>query len=266
MVLNALQNSPFAINTIVVFMSDHGEHAFSHGFVYKGCTAYAENIMAPLNVMFPGQVGQRAAATDVLGSQDVFPLICDLATNGSGTWQKNFPTWQKRQSLYQFMLHPQMTETRLTPDGVPYILHVSNDPSIVPGCPNSHVVGFQTTRGKLVYYYAWPTGSVYPATGTPTPGPPTVVAFYDYQNLNNRSEMGNDALSTNSAVMSNLAWHVSTLGNWGPPGTCTGIIGSELTAALSGNGALGYPFAESLTAANNGYIAYQAGGGHQRGN
>lgn len=38
-VLQAVQASAFANNTVIVFLSDHGEHAGSHGLHSKGCTA-----------------------------------------------------------------------------------------------------------------------------------------------------------------------------------------------------------------------------------
>ena len=59
-VLDALANSAFVDNTIVIFLSDHGEYAGSHGLHTKGWGAYDEGIRVPLSVQFPKQTGSIA--------------------------------------------------------------------------------------------------------------------------------------------------------------------------------------------------------------
>ncbi len=60
LVLDALANSPFAQNTIIVFLSDHGEYGGSHGLRRKGNAVYDESIRVPFYVQFPGQSGSFA--------------------------------------------------------------------------------------------------------------------------------------------------------------------------------------------------------------
>lgn len=52
-ILDALDNSTFANNTIVVFTSDHGDYVGAHGLFQKWYTAYEEAIHVPLIVRLP---------------------------------------------------------------------------------------------------------------------------------------------------------------------------------------------------------------------
>ena len=78
LVLDALAASGQSDRTIVVFTSDHGEMAGSHGLRQKGNLVYDENFHVPLVVVHPDVRG--GASTQALGSAvDLAPTILDLA-------------------------------------------------------------------------------------------------------------------------------------------------------------------------------------------
>lgn len=78
-VLDALEKSGQAHNTIVVFTSDHGEMAGSHKLRTKGCFAYEEVMNVPLIISWPTHL-PAAVTTNALASNiDILPTIAELA-------------------------------------------------------------------------------------------------------------------------------------------------------------------------------------------
>ena len=78
LVLDALAASGQADRTVVVFTSDHGEMAGSHGLRQKGNLVYDENFHVPLVVVHPDVAG--GGRSHALGSAvDLAPTILELA-------------------------------------------------------------------------------------------------------------------------------------------------------------------------------------------
>jgi hypothetical protein len=270
-VLTALQGSTFADNTIVIFTSDHGEYGGSHGLHGKGGAVYDESLRVPLYVMFPG--GANTARYQMCSAVDFFKLICELGTGGpTSSFSTNFPDQANRQSIYSF-IYSNATETRLGPSGLdnaPYILHtvdeasatedgngVYSDSSTTP--LKNHVLCLRTktlesspdTGAKYAVYSHWALCSTVPASTTPD------YEFYDYTNLDNPGELGNNYSSTNPATVALLAAFQAALGPWS--GGTPGLIQTELNPALTGTGsdgttALSTVQSEALIAYKN-YIA-----------
>ena len=91
-VLDALEESGQADNTIVIFLADHGEYAAAHGMmIEKWHTAYQEALHVPVVVQFPnpaddaqpataGVVAPEPAQLDALTSHiDILPTVLGLA-------------------------------------------------------------------------------------------------------------------------------------------------------------------------------------------
>ncbi|MDB5706991.1 MAG: sulfatase [Sphingomonas bacterium] len=94
-VLDALEESGQAGNTIVIFLADHGEYAAAHGMmIEKWHTAYQEALHVPVVVQFPvpadsdgtaeslpaGVVAPEPAQLDALTSHiDILPTVLGLA-------------------------------------------------------------------------------------------------------------------------------------------------------------------------------------------
>lgn len=78
LLLDALEESGEAENTVIVFTADHGEMAAAHGLRGKGPTYYREVACVPLIVVHPD--GPRAVETEALGtSLDLAPTLLSMA-------------------------------------------------------------------------------------------------------------------------------------------------------------------------------------------
>ncbi len=77
--VDALRETGQLENTLVIFMSDHGEMLGDHGFYLKGPHFYESAVRVPLVVSWPGQVkaGQRSDALVEL--TDLAPTLLDAA-------------------------------------------------------------------------------------------------------------------------------------------------------------------------------------------
>jgi len=76
--LDYLELSGLASNTIVVFTSDHGEMLGSQGRIQK-MVPYAEAINVPLVMRWPGQIAPGSRVDALQTPMDHFPTLCGLA-------------------------------------------------------------------------------------------------------------------------------------------------------------------------------------------
>ncbi|MEM7112038.1 MAG: sulfatase-like hydrolase/transferase [Chloroflexota bacterium] len=80
-VLDALEASGQANNTIIVYTSDHGELAGAHRLAQKGMVAFRELVNVPLIVVHPN--GAKGEQTDAVGSLvDLIPTMLSWAGCG----------------------------------------------------------------------------------------------------------------------------------------------------------------------------------------
>jgi arylsulfatase A-like enzyme len=78
-VLTALEQSGQAQNTIVVFLTDHGEYGTAHGMMLeKWHTAYQEALHVPVVVSIPGQPGLKQIE-ELTSHVDILPTVLGLA-------------------------------------------------------------------------------------------------------------------------------------------------------------------------------------------
>jgi len=83
-IMHALEESGARNNTIVVFTSDHGEMAGSHGLRGKDTFAYEEKMKVPLIFSAPGILPQGVATKTMASNVDVMPTLLSLAGITSG--------------------------------------------------------------------------------------------------------------------------------------------------------------------------------------
>lgn len=83
-VLLALEQSGESDNTIVVFTSDHGEMAGSHGLRGKDTFVYEEKMKVPLIMSAPGLLPRGMATNAMSSNVDVMPTLLSLAGINSG--------------------------------------------------------------------------------------------------------------------------------------------------------------------------------------
>jgi arylsulfatase len=97
-VLDALIASGQADRTVVIFTSDHGEMAGSHGLRQKGNLVYDENFHVPLVICHPDLPG--GSRTNALGSAiDLATTLLDIAGVDTATVAERFPNLRGRSLL-----------------------------------------------------------------------------------------------------------------------------------------------------------------------
>ena len=77
--LDALERSGQADNTLVIFTSDHGEMLGDHGLLLKGCRFYEGLVHVPLIVRWPGRVTAGAATDALVELTDLAPTLLAAA-------------------------------------------------------------------------------------------------------------------------------------------------------------------------------------------
>jgi arylsulfatase A-like enzyme len=261
-VLGALASSSFADNTIVIFLSDHGEYAGSHGLKGKGWAAYEESISVPLYVKFPRQ-GGPVVMPQMCSTVDLFGLFCDLATEGAGTWRTAYPDLANRESLWNFMQGRQESYRLWYPPSgapVPYIWHTCDRPCPGPGGINNHIRAFRTKTkssnptfpgAKLATYSQWGECAV-----SPIPGAVQQTEYYSYDpaTTNNWLEMGNDY--TAASEQNRIDDYLQATGLLGSQ--TSGLV-TDLTAPLIGTGTDGTPLSSAQAIALQNYLNYTYG-------
>lgn len=78
-ILENLEAQGLTENTMVIFLSDHGELAGSHKMMGKGPFAYEESVHVPMVVSWPGHVPKGATTKSLVQTVDILPTLLDLA-------------------------------------------------------------------------------------------------------------------------------------------------------------------------------------------
>jgi len=165
-VLHTLSRRPhIAANTVVIFTSDHGEYAASHGLRGKGASAYEEATRVPLIVADRRGIltdETDFARTQLTSSVDVAPLLLTIAT-GSDDW--------RRESHYAHLANRLALAPILGDSSAPgrdYVLHATDEVvtefAIAPFTADAplHVVALRTPEGKYASYTHWEHDRVTP--------------------------------------------------------------------------------------------------------
>jgi arylsulfatase A-like enzyme len=186
-ILQTLASRPeVAANTIVIFTSDHGEYAGSHGMRGKGASAYEEAIRVPLEVHDPRGILTRATATprsQLTSSADVAALMLTIAS-GSASWREEpqYAHLATRLDLAQICADPQAP-------GREWVLHATDEnvtefaAQLHAAEAPRHVVSLRSAQGKLALYSNWrPATTELEATGQES-------ELYDYSSEEGRLEL-----------------------------------------------------------------------------
>lgn len=90
-VLDALEASGQADNTVIIFTADHGEMGAAHHLRQKGSVAFKETVNVPLVIADPRRPG--GARTDAVGSHlDLAPTILALAGLPEAELRQRYPS------------------------------------------------------------------------------------------------------------------------------------------------------------------------------
>jgi choline-sulfatase len=96
LILDALEARPDAENTLIVFMSDHGDGMAVHRLVTKQVSMYDNTTRIPLAFAGPGVGGEDRAETNALASNlDLLPTLCEYAgiEAPAGLWGRSLLPW-----------------------------------------------------------------------------------------------------------------------------------------------------------------------------
>jgi arylsulfatase A-like enzyme len=77
LVYEALERNNLVENTIVVFVSDHGDTCGAHGFWSKGVIAYEELIRIPMIISWPGHFQTDGMCDRLVSLMDILPTLAD---------------------------------------------------------------------------------------------------------------------------------------------------------------------------------------------
>lgn len=78
-VLDTLEALGIADNTVVMFISDHGDQLGEHGLFYKGVYPYDAHAHIPFLAKVPGTARKGRVVEDVVSMLDMVPTVLDLA-------------------------------------------------------------------------------------------------------------------------------------------------------------------------------------------
>ncbi len=102
-------------NTAIIFLSDHGEYAGSHGLHAKGGAVYDEVLRVPLYVSLPSQK-YNTPLNQMCFMADIFMLVVELALGATYNWATNNAykdqAANQNQSILSFILNGSLNETR----------------------------------------------------------------------------------------------------------------------------------------------------------
>jgi arylsulfatase A-like enzyme len=78
-----LDEEGIAGDTIIVFMSDHGDYLGDHGMVRKSPAMYDSLVRIPLLIRWPGRISPMRVTDTLVESIDLAPTLLELADAGS---------------------------------------------------------------------------------------------------------------------------------------------------------------------------------------
>ncbi len=76
-ILDCLDETGQRENTIVIFMSDHGEMLGDHGLVLKGCRFYEGAVRVPLAISWPGHFETGMVSDALVELTDIYPTLME---------------------------------------------------------------------------------------------------------------------------------------------------------------------------------------------
>jgi arylsulfatase len=78
-ILDALEESGQRENTLIIFMSDHGEMLGDHGLIEKGARFYDGLVRVPLIFSWPGHIQQGVVSSALVELSDITPTLLELS-------------------------------------------------------------------------------------------------------------------------------------------------------------------------------------------
>lgn len=199
-----------AANTVIVFTSDHGDHASAHGMVCgKAGTLYDEVTRVPLIVSdptgkFTGDI--NTVRTQLTSHVDIMPMLVSFAYGGNRSWMQGdyAACYSARYDMFPLLKSanaPGRNYALFSSDEVlppSFDFATAPDPITVLKSP-FHILGLITPQSKLGIYSNFP-----PATVAASPVNQQ-YEYYDYSTPNGALELANTyATDANAAGLKTL--------------------------------------------------------------
>ncbi len=146
-VVNAIDNSKFKDNTIIVFVSDHGWTLGEKDHIYKN-SPWEESTRVPLTIRAPGLTEPNSKVNHPVSLIDVYPTLLELAGLDNNTIKND-----KGKSLDGFSLKPFLenpnTKKWEGPDGALSVVYSSD---LNENTPSNHHYSLRTEDWRYIIY------------------------------------------------------------------------------------------------------------------
>ena len=146
-VVNAIDNSKFKDNTIIVFVSDHGWTMGEKNHVYKN-SLWEESTRIPLTIRVPGLTKPNSKVNHPVSLIDVYPTLLELAGLDNNTIKND-----KGKSLDGFSLKPFLKDPNTKkwegPDGALSVVYSSYKNESIP---SNHHYSLRTKDWRYIIY------------------------------------------------------------------------------------------------------------------
>ena len=145
--LDALEESGQAEDTLVIFTSDHGETLGDHGLICKGCRFYEGLVRVPLILRWPGRIESGRVRDELVELTDLAPTL--LAAAGQPV-----PPWMRGSSLLDGGAGREAVRSEYF--------------DAVDGPDGSYATMYRTRTHKLVVYHGHGLGELYDLEADPS--------------------------------------------------------------------------------------------------
>ena len=150
--LDALERTGQADDTLVIFTSDHGEMLGDHGLLLKGCRFYEGLVHVPLILRWPGRIAAGLTTDALVELTDLAPTLLDAA--GLAT-----PAHMAGRSLLP-LLRGATAEHRPAVR-CEYYAALRSLPPKPGGRPDTRATMIRDHRYKLAVYHGHPLGELF---------------------------------------------------------------------------------------------------------
>ena len=154
--LDELEHSGQRENTLVIFMSDHGEMLGDHGLVLKGCRFYDGLVRVPLIFSWPGRIPEGVVSDGLVELIDIAPTLLDFCG-------RSHPARMQGKSLHPILMGEADPDRHRSSVRAEYYQTLANleRPRIEREGHGSYATMIRDERYKLVTYHGHETGELF---------------------------------------------------------------------------------------------------------
>ncbi|MGQ9632451.1 MAG: sulfatase family protein [bacterium] len=146
-IIDVLKDTDQLDNTIIIFMSDHGELLGDHGLLYKGCRFFESLVHVPLIVSWPERFRKGLRSDALVELVDLAPTLLDAVG-------LEVPYYMQGKSLF-----PILTGEANPNHHKPHVICEYNDAVDLPNA--THGSMYFDGRYKIAVYHGHSIGEIY---------------------------------------------------------------------------------------------------------